>query len=66
MTKVKEGSVWRTTDDKKFRVLSVTEVEGHTWVHYRQDLGIKVPVVECKEFSCYIESFVERFSESAE
>lgn len=58
---VKEGSVWEGSEGKKFRVLSVTEVDGHTWVHYREDKGIKVPAIQCKEYSCYIESFELRF-----
>ena len=63
---VKEGTVWGTSDGKRFRVISVTELEGHTWVHYREDRGIKVPVIECKEYSCYVESFVQRFSQTPE
>jgi len=59
---VKVGSVWASSEGQKFRVLSVVELEGHTWVHYRQDQGIKVPVIECKEYSCYLESFMARFS----
>jgi hypothetical protein len=62
MTAVTEGSVWRGSDESRVRVLSVTELEGHTWVHYRQDLGKRFPVIECKEYSCYIESFVQRFN----
>lgn len=58
---VKEGSIWGTADGKRFRVLSVTEVDGHTWVHYREDKGMKVPATECKEYSCYLESFEHRF-----
>jgi hypothetical protein len=57
---VKAGTLWESVD-KKFRVLSVTEVDGHTWVHYREDRGIKVPAIECKEYSCYVESFLSRF-----
>jgi hypothetical protein len=59
---VKVGSIWESTD-KRFCVISVTEVDGHTWVHYREDLGIKVPTKECKEYSCYLESFVARYRE---
>lgn len=62
---VKEGSIWASVD-KKFRVISVTEVDGHAWVHYREELGIKVPTKECKEYSCYLESFVLRFKSIAE
>lgn len=63
---IKVGSKWWDGKEKYFRVLAVVEAEGHTWVHYRDDRGIKVPAIECKEYSCYQESFVERFSESAE
>ncbi len=59
---VKEGSRWGTADRKHFLVLSVTEIDGHTWVHYREDRGNKVPAIECKEYSCYLESFTQRFN----
>lgn len=62
---VKVGSIWRTVDDKRFMVINVVEAEGHTWVHYREHI-VKKPVIECKEYSCYEESFVQRFSESPE
>jgi hypothetical protein len=57
---IKVGSRWESVD-KQFRVLAVVEADGHTWVHYREDLGIKVPVLECREYSCYEESFLVRF-----
>jgi hypothetical protein len=57
---IKVGSRWEGVD-KQFRVLAVVEADGHTWVHYREDLGIKVPVLECREYSCYEESFLARF-----
>lgn len=57
---VKTGTLW-TGNDKSFRVISVTEVDDHTWVHYREDRGIKVAAIECREHSCYLESFVARF-----
>ena len=60
---VKQGSRW-TSGEKDFIVLAVVDAEdGHTWVHYREDLGIKVPTLQCKEFSCYLESFTQRFVE---
>jgi hypothetical protein len=62
---VEAGSLW-SGNDKCFRVLSVTEVDGHTWVHYREDRGIKVPAIECREYSCYLESFVARFRQLPE
>jgi len=60
MSQVKAGSRWSSID-KEFVVLSVAEVEGNTRVHYREDLGIKVPALQCKEYSCYQESFLARF-----
>lgn len=57
---IKVGSIW-ASPDKNFCVIGVTEVNGHTWVHYREDLGIKVPAKDCKEYSCYEESFLLRF-----
>jgi hypothetical protein len=57
---IKVGSRWEGVD-KQFRVLAVVEADGHTWVHYREDLGIKVPALECREYSCYEESFLARF-----
>lgn len=63
---VKEGTLWGSTDGKKFRVLHVVEQEGHTWVHYREDLGWKTPATECREYSCYVESFEQRFRQVPE
>jgi hypothetical protein len=63
---VKPGTLWTGGEGKNFRVISVSEVEGHTWVYYREDLGIKVPTAQCREFSCYQESFVYRFKQVAE
>lgn len=57
---IKVGSRWESVD-KQFRVLAIVEHEGHIWIHYREDLGIKVPVLECREYSCYEESFLLRF-----
>ena len=62
---VEAGTLWWAGEDKKFRVLNVTEIEGHTWVHYREEKKI-YPCPDCKEYSCYIESFVQRFSPATE
>lgn len=56
---IKDGTIWEG-NDKKFVVLHTIELEGHTWVHYREH-GVSKPVLECKEYSCYQESFVSRF-----
>jgi hypothetical protein len=62
---VKVGSIWRSAEDRQFMVIGVVEAEGHTWIHYREHAA-KKPVIECREYSCYEESFVTRFSESPE
>ncbi len=56
--KVKPGSVWVSSDNAQFIVIDVVEVDGHTWVHYRNDNK-----AEPREYSCYEESFVLRFRE---
>jgi hypothetical protein len=57
MIAVNEGSRWVGKDGKTFHVIHVVELDGHTWIHYEED-----QCNECREYSCYIESFVERFS----
>jgi hypothetical protein len=55
---VKEGSRWTGNNGDLFHVLSVVELEGHTWVHYIKE---KAPEDSNREYSCYIESFLSRF-----
>ena len=51
----KDGSKWVGPDyEIIFTVLHTIELEGNTWVHYRNDK---------QEYSCYLESFLQRFSE---
>jgi hypothetical protein len=55
---VKEGTRWAGSNGNVFHVMSVVECQdGHTWVHYEQD-GIN----ESRTFSCWIDSFVSRFT----
>lgn len=56
MTVIK-GSKWWAGQGEQFVVLDVITIEGYTWVHYRND-G-KNPTTE---YSCYLESFLQRFS----
>ena len=54
---VKDGSIWISDQGKEFVVLHTIEVGGNVWVHYRdQDCP------ECHEYSCFVESFVARFT----
>ena len=53
------GSRWEgQTSRDVFRVIHTIELEGHVWVHYRQDSSDR-------EYSCYLESFLLRFRETA-
>jgi hypothetical protein len=55
----KDGSRWAGGDRDTFRVLTtVQELEGHTWVHYIKENVNGEP----REYSCYLESFLQRFS----
>ena len=57
----REGSRWWGGDNNKFRVLHIVEQGDNTWVHY-----VKENTVPAQEYSCYLESFLERFSELPE
>ena len=59
MTTVKVGSVWEGNDRKQFIVLSTIEKDGHVWVHYREN-----GKDQNQEYSCYVESFINRFRET--
>ena len=62
---VKEGTVWTDVHGNWFRVLHVVELDGNTWVHYRNESQglVKIPV---REYSCFVEAFEARFSERTE
>jgi len=60
---ITKGSIWQSNDGRKFQVISEIEVEGNSWVHYRR---IDSEYDEPKEFSCYTESFLSRFSKLPE
>jgi hypothetical protein len=55
----KDGSRWTGGNRDTFRILNtVKELEGHTWVHYIKENAEGDP----REYSCYLESFLQRFS----
>ena len=62
---VKENSLWADAHGNWFRVLHVVELEGNTWVHYRNESKglVKIPV---QEHSCFVEAFEARFTERIE
>ena len=56
INEVTPGSFWASPSGQEFLVLSVTEQDGHTWVHYRRH-DRRDP----QEYSCFVESFVQRY-----
>ena len=58
---IKEGSRWSGNDRKTFLVLHEVETDGQVWVHYREESGRPDP----REYSCYRESFLARFTLNA-
>lgn len=59
---VKTGTRWSGGNGKTFRVIDVQEIDGKKWVYYRLENQKEEP----KEFSCYEESFLDRFIETPE
>lgn len=60
---IKNGSRWSGNDGRVFVVINTTNVDGHDWVYYRSEQPVdNLP----KEFSCYTESFLNRFSKLPE
>lgn len=56
---IKQGSKWDDGKGKIFRVIQIVQIEGHTWIHYIKD---NTPEDETREYSCYQESFLSRFT----
>jgi hypothetical protein len=57
----KDGSFWSGGNGTKFRVLHTIELENKIWVHY-----CSVTKEPPTEHSCYLESFLQRFTELPE
>jgi hypothetical protein len=56
----KIGSKWSGTGREVFHVLHTIELDGNTWVHYIKET--KKETNEPREYSCYLESFLQRFT----
>jgi len=52
---VEPTQIWTDSGSNEFTVLHVMpDKDGHVWIHYRDSKG--------QEYSCYQESFLERFT----
>jgi len=58
---IKEGSRWSGNDRKTFIVLAEVYTDEAVWIHYREETGQPDP----REYSCYRESFLSRFTPNA-
>ena len=58
MKKVTVGSRWWAGCDEKFVVIAIVEQGSNTWVHYRDNTSKE----STREYSCYLESFLSRFT----
>ena len=57
MKKVKIGSKWWGSNNQHFVVTNISNDNTNTWIHYKE-------LNSTKEFSCYLESFLSRFTET--
>lgn len=59
---IKQGSRWAGSGYRQvFIVLSVVETNNEIWVHYRDEIGDPP-----REYSCYKDSFLSRFTKLPE
>jgi hypothetical protein len=58
MTVPNNGSRWTAYDGNIFRVISTEVIENKTWIYYTKE-NLQGP----NEYSCYLESFLSRFTE---
>lgn len=56
---IKQGTRWWSGQGKVFVVINTANIEGHDWVYYRMEQPVND---QPKEFSCYQESFLSRFT----
>ena len=56
---IKQGTKWWSGQGKIFVVINTANIEGHDWVYYRMEQPVDD---HPKEFSCYQESFLSRFT----
>jgi hypothetical protein len=54
---IEAGSKWSDGRGNKFVALKEIVIEDKTWVHYRDNFNTPP-----KEYSCYKESFLSRFT----
>jgi len=60
---VKPNSRWWDSKGTYFHVLNVVNIEGQDWVHYIKEGDIRHDRLPGEnEYSCYLESFISRFT----
>lgn len=56
---IKQGTRWSGSDGKTFIVINTTTIEGKDWIYYRAEKPVDH---HADEYSCYVESFLSRFT----
>lgn len=59
MVKVTKGSRWWGGEYNKFVITDLKEIDNHTWVFYKNEKT-------AQEYNCYVEAFLQRFTELPE
>jgi len=52
------GSKWSGPEGTVFHVISTVKIDRHTWIYYHKE---KPRTNDPEEYSCYLESFLQRF-----
>lgn len=55
---IESGTIWSGSDGKEFVVLKEVNIDGKDWIYYRDNFNSPP-----REYSCYKESFVVRFTQ---
>ena len=63
MNMIKKDSKWNDGGGKIFRIIDIVQIEGYTWIHYIKE---NARDDETREYSCYLESFLSRFTQMPE
>jgi hypothetical protein len=58
---VTPGSRWKDSNYETYVVIDIANINGKNWIYYRLDRMSDEN--KTREFSCYEESFVARFTE---
>lgn len=59
---IEQGSRWSDSSGVEFVVIATAEINGNIWVHYRKSHATDEQPAQ--EYSCFQESFQQRFRQN--